>query len=78
VIIVNKKIVELSYETPRFEKEGLSLECSPEQVQIMPPQAKINNQVSPLKIIGNTITGFLLLGGLLSAPFWLAGFLTIY
>ena len=75
---MNKKILELSYETLRFEQEGLSLECSPEQVQIMPPRAEINNQVSPLKIIGNTITGFLLLSGLLSAPFWLAGFLTIY
>ena len=75
---MNKKILELSFETPRFEKDGLSLECCPEQIQVMPPHEEINNQFSPLKIIGNTITGFLLLGGLLSAPFWLAGFTSIY
>jgi hypothetical protein len=59
------------------ETHGLLLETCPEQVQIMSPEAAVSDGVPIKEVIGNAVVGIVLLGGLLSLPYWIAGLLTI-
>ncbi|MFT5139183.1 MAG: hypothetical protein ACI9H8_002481 [Lysobacterales bacterium] len=62
----------------KSEPVVLTLESCPETVQLMPAGAEESSGHLFFEVLGNTIIGIFLLGGLISSPAWLAGLLTAF
>ena len=58
------------------EFEVFDLDLCPGLVQVMPPSDTARKLPMALAVCGNALVGFLLLGGLILMPVWLAGFIS--
>ena len=56
----------------------LLLEQCPEPVQVMPPVDTAAKLPVALTVFGNVLIGFLLLGGLMLIPAWLASLIRLF